>query len=86
MNEFKTGTYDVSKHGVITAIRIFANEKHCGFPYAELAFEFGGSVIVQWNRKDVREEYEKGINSYTFVFDERIEDRSFSDFVKRTKN
>lgn len=62
-------TYDPSKQGSITAIRIFYDDARNSM--AELVFAFGGTEIIEWTNVRQREVYEIGINGYTFVFDER---------------
>lgn len=69
--------YNVNEQGVITAIRIFYKEDGVT-PMAELVFALGGSVTIEWTNAKIRKEYEKGINGYTFFFDERIEIESNS--------
>lgn len=80
--------YDPFRDGAITAIRIFTdmNPPHLD-PKAELAFAFGGSTIITWNRVDDRETFMPGITGYTYIFDERLKDKPvlFEDFVKERK-
>ncbi len=76
-------TYEPSKDGAITAIRIFYENDRTSM--AELAFAFGGTVVIEWTNVDQRNTYKKGINGYTFVFDER-EKGDFNSFVKQKHN
>lgn len=72
--------YDPLRDGAVVAIKIYGIPT----PRAILAFAFGGTVDVEWNIVSEREKYEKGINSYTYVFDERPAEigRTFDSFVK----
>ena len=67
--KIKMENYTPEKHGIVTAIRLFyENDRQ---PMAELAFCFGGTDIIEWTNISQREKYSKGINGYTFFFDER---------------
>ena len=68
-NNKLVATYDPSKQGCITAIRIY-NEDNAK-SMAELAFAFGGTTTIDWCNIRHREVYDIGINGYTFIFDER---------------
>ena len=71
--------YIPEKHGIVTAIRLFyENDRQ---PMAELAFCFGGTDIIEWTNISQREKYSKGINGYTFFFDERKKN-TFESFKK----
>lgn len=72
-------TYDPSKQGAITAIRIFYDDARNSM--AELAFAFGGTETIEWTRIDHRNAYEIGINGYTLIFDERT-NMSFDRIVR----
>jgi len=74
--------YDPTKDGVITAIRIYYGKNRTSM--ADLAFCFGGKVTIEWTNIAHRETYQKGINGYTFIFDER-EKNNFDSFVKSRK-
>ena len=71
--------YDVSRDGVITAVRIYY--KNGPTPYAGLAFSHGGFVTIQWTNVEQRMEYMSGINGYTLFYDER-EKAGFDTFIK----
>ena len=62
-------TYDPSKQGCITAIRIYNDDSNNSM--AELAFAFGGTTTIDWCNTRHRDVYAIGINGYTFIFDER---------------
>ena len=61
--------YSPEKHGIVTAIRLFYEKDRQSM--AELVFCFGGTDIIEWTNISQREKYSKGINGYTFFFDER---------------
>lgn len=62
--------YYMPQHdGAITAVRIWLEDGYK--PMAELAMAFGGSVIIEWDRCDLRELFEAGINAYTIFYDTR---------------
>ena len=71
--------YSPEKHGIVTAIRIFYEKDRQ--PMAELTFCFGGTDIIEWTNVNQREKYSKGINGYTFFFDER-QKNTFESFKK----
>lgn len=71
--------YNPMKHGVVTAIKIYYADDN-STPMADLAFSFGGKETIQWTNVVQKEEYAKGINGYTFIFDERI-NGDFQSFV-----
>jgi len=71
--------YTPEKHGIVTAIRIFYEKDRQ--PMAELAFCFGGTDIIEWTKSFIKEKYIKGINGYTFFFDER-QTGNFESFKK----
>lgn len=73
-------TYDPMKNGAIIAVRIYEDNSSL-FPKAEFAFAFGGTETIDWANTEQRESYMKGVNAYTFVFDERKK-REFKDYVK----
>ena len=73
-------TYTPEANGVVTAIRIFNKDGYK--PMAELTFAFGGSTIIEWDNVEQREPYLKGINAYTYIFDERVEKVDKSKFFK----
>ena len=73
-------SYDPTKNGAVTAIRIFYGEDRT--PMAELAFAFGGTATIEWTNVEMRKKYIEGINGYTFFFDER-DKASFLSFVKK---
>lgn len=72
--------YDPLRDWAVAAIKIYGMTP----TRAILAFAFGGTVDVEWNIVSEREKYAKGINSYTYVFDERPAEigRTFESFVK----
>jgi hypothetical protein len=72
-------SYEPSKNGVVTAIKIYYADDN-STPMADLAFLFGGKETIQWTNVVQKEEYAKGINGYTFIFDERI-NGDFQSFV-----
>lgn len=65
--------YNPIIHGAVTAIRLFYDKTGYN-TLAELAFAFGGTTIIEWNRPDFRNLFSAGINGYTLMFDERITD------------
>lgn len=73
--------YNPAVDGGITAIRIR------GFnpPMALLAFANGGTVSIEWTDIEERQKYAPGINGYTYIYDERIQDlgMSFEQFVRQ---
>ena len=83
-------SYDPARDGAVVAVRIYYGGDVCFTPMAELAFAFGGTVTFEWTNVNLREYYSKGINGYTFIFDERLNRNGvtlqFSDFVKRKED
>lgn len=74
--------YDIKKHGVVTAIRIF-EEMGEMFPKAELFFALTKETItITWTNKEEREEYLSGINGYTIIYDERSKNIPLEHFKK----
>jgi hypothetical protein len=72
-------SYEPSKNGVITAIRIYyLNDRT---PMAQLVFAFGGTVTIEWTNPEQRNIFKDGINGYTLFFDER-EKADFESFIK----
>jgi len=71
--------YEPTKHGAVTAIKIYYKEDRT--PMADLAFCFGGKTTIEWTNVEQRNAYKKGINGYTFIFDERVKN-DFDSFVK----
>ena len=71
--------YDVSRDGVISAVRIYY--KNGSTPYADLALAYGSMVTIQWTSVEQRREYMSGINGYTLFYDER-EKAEFDTFIK----
>lgn len=65
--------------GAVTAVKIYLKDGYK--PMAKLAFAFGGIFVFEWDRCDIREIFESGINAYTIFYDERTE-RPFSDWIK----
>lgn len=72
--------YTPETHGVVTAIRIFLVNGHK--PYANLAFAFGGTTLIEWACVAEREKYAKGINGYTLMIDDRVKYR-FEQYVTK---
>ena len=76
-----TETYEVTKHGAVTAIHLYMDECS-GAPLADLAFAFGGAVSgVMWDMVDERNLYMPGINSYTLVYDDRYRNNDFEHYI-----
>lgn len=76
--------YDPTIDGAVVAIKISDT-----LPVkATLAFAFGGTVEIEWDRVDQRETYSAGINAYTVIYDERCAkyNRTFESFVREKKN
>lgn len=65
-------TYNPTKHGIVTAIRLFYDNMVT--PMAELAFAFGGTITIEWVNVTQRDFFTKGINGYTLMYDTRITD------------
>ncbi len=76
--------YDPAKHGVVLAMRLFTDWDKMCTPTAELAFAFGGTFVCQWNREDIREIFRKGINCYTLIYDERLNDVPFERHIVKS--
>lgn len=76
----KDNEYNPLKDGVVVAIRIYGTKS----PRAVLAFAFGGIADIEWDVVSERVKYEKGINAYTYVFDERPSKigRTFESFIR----
>lgn len=70
--------YDVNSKGIITAVRIYNDDKGI-MPMAELAFAYGEPVTICWADTEQRGFYMGAINGYTLFFDER-EKVSFENF------
>lgn len=73
--------YDPRKHGAVEAIRIFMDEEKHISPMAELAFAYGGTVVIDWVNPVHRQRYMSGISGYTLIYDERPR-REFKDWIK----
>lgn len=71
--------YTPEKYGIVEAIRIFYG-KAC-WPYATLAFAFGGTVTIDWANVEERNKYMPGINAYTLIVDDRVK-KNFEDYVR----
>lgn len=71
--------YTPEKYGIVEAIKIFYG-KAC-WPYATLAFAYGGTVTIDWADVKEREKYSRGINAYTLFIDERVKNK-FEDYVR----
>lgn len=76
--DYKEINYTPDKFGAVVALRVFTVS--CS-PYAELAFAFGGTVTIPFDDCNIRKPYLAGINSYTVLFDERTENKTFADFI-----
>lgn len=74
-------SYNPLIDGGITAIRIF--EKNGGLPQAELIFAFGKRRTINWVNIEERKLYEPGINGYTFILDERINENIIINTFKK---
>ena len=74
--------YTPEEYGIVEAVKIFYG-KAC-WPYATLAFAYGGTVTIDWADVKEREKYSRGINAYTLFIDERVKNK-FEDYV-RVKN
>lgn len=75
--------YTPEKYGIVEAIRIFYG-KAC-WPYATLAFAFGGTVTIDWANVEERNKYMPGINAYTLIIDDRAK-KNFEDYVRVRNN
>ena len=75
----KITDYTPEKYGIVIAIKIFDREK-C-WPYATLAFAFGGTVTIDWTNVKEHEKYLRGINACTLFIDERVKNK-FEDYVR----
>ena len=64
--------YNPTKHGIITAVRIFYDESSERNSMAELAFAFGGTHVIEWTNCTQREIFSKGFNGYTLLYDTRV--------------
>lgn len=73
--------YDPEKHGIVTAIRIYEEYPNSQNVKADLALYFGGLVTIDWLNPEHRERYKKGINGYTYIYDERLRPY-FDEFVR----
>lgn len=73
--------YNVNNHGVISAIHIWMSENKS---FAELAFAYGGTEVINWAKKDV-EPYLPGISAYTVFFDARDRSRLCSHVNKTVR-
>lgn len=71
--------YTPEKYGIVEAVKIFYG-KAC-WPYATLAFAYGGTVTIDWANVKEREKYSRGINAYTLFIDERVK-KKFEDYVR----
>lgn len=71
--------YTPEKYGIVEAIRIFYG-KAC-WPYATLAFAYGGTVTIDWANVEERKKYMPGINAYTLIIDDRVK-KNFEDYVR----
>ena len=71
--------YTPEKYGIVEAVKIFYG-KAC-WPYATLAFAYGGTVTIDWANVKEREKYSRGINAYTLFIDERVKNK-FEDYVR----
>lgn len=71
--------YTPEEYGIVEAVKIFYG-KAC-WPYATLAFAYGGTVTIDWANVKEREKYSKGINACTLFIDERVENK-FEDYVR----
>lgn len=75
--------YTPEKYGIVEAIRIFYG-KAC-WPYATLAFAFGGTVTIDWANVEERNKYMHGINAYTLIIDDRVK-KNFKNYVRVRDN
>ena len=75
----ETTDYTPEKYGIVEAVKIFYG-KAC-WPYATLAFTYGGTVTINWANVKEREKYSRGINAYTLFIDERVKNK-FEDYVR----
>lgn len=73
--------YNVFINGIITAIHIWMSENKS---FAELAFSYGGTEIINWTKKDVAP-YIEGISAYTVFFDARDRSRLRSHVSKSVR-
>lgn len=71
--------YTPEKYGIVEAVKIFYG-KAC-WPYATLAFAYGGTATIDWANVKEREKYSRGINAYTLFIDERVKNK-FEDYVR----
>lgn len=65
--------------GAVTAVHILLKDGYK--PVARLTFAFGGMYTFEWDRCDIRDIFNKGINAYTIFYDERAV-RPFTDWIK----
>jgi len=72
--------YNPQKDGAVVAVRIFEDGGSL-FPKAEMAFAFGGTEIIEWTNSEQRTPFLRGMNGYTFIFDER-QKHNFNHYVK----
>ena len=61
--------YDIKKHGAVIGIRIYYINDH--IPMADIRTAFGFENTIEWTCPTEREEFQSGINGYTFFKDER---------------
>lgn len=73
--------YEPTYDGAVIAIRIYYRQNRA-VPMADLIFAYGGMETIEWTNVEQRNEYMKGINGYTFIFDERSS-RRFEDFLRK---
>lgn len=61
--------YDPEIYGAVVAIHIWLKDGYQ--PMADLAFAFGGMETIEWDNIDKRAKYQRGINAYTIMYDDR---------------
>lgn len=61
--------YDPEIYGAVVAIHIWLKNGYQ--PMADLAFAFGGMKTIEWDNIDARAKYQRGINAYTIMYDDR---------------
>ena len=62
-------SYDPEIYGAVVAIHIWLKDGYQ--PMADLTFAFGGMKTIEWDNIDEREKYQRGINAYTIIYDDR---------------
>ena len=61
--------YDPKIYGAVVAIHIWLKDGYQ--PMADLTFAFGGRKTIEWDNINEREKYQRGINAYTIIYDDR---------------